>query len=182
MLAIDPKERISYEFTERPDTGETMVVAPGIIWLRMPLPFALGHINLWLLDDGDGWTIVDTGVDVEESRQVWKKTFADVMQDRPVNRVLVTHLHPDHVGCAGWLAGHFDVPLWMSREEYFLCRILVADTGRKTPREGDRFYTAAGFAPDQMAYYHKMFGKYVNELPESYVRFEGRRRAAGRRQ
>ena len=175
MLAVKPEIKIAYEFSERPEDGETMTVAPGIVWLRMPLPFSLGHINLWLLQDGDGWTIVDTGVDVEESRAVWQRTFTEAMQDQPVNRVLVTHLHPDHVGCAGWLAGHFDVPLWMSREEYFLCRILVADTGRKTPREGDRFYAAAGFEPDQMAYYHKMFGmfgKYVTELPESYVRLK----------
>jgi glyoxylase-like metal-dependent hydrolase (beta-lactamase superfamily II) len=175
MLAAGPTKQIAYEFAERPEAGETMAVAPGIVWLRMPLPFALGHINLWLLEDGDGWAIVDTGVDVEESRSVWQKTFTEVMQDQPVNRVIVTHLHPDHVGCAGWLTGHFDVPLWMSRDEYLLCRILVADTGRKTPKEGDRFYKGAGFAQGQMEYYHKMFGmfgKYVGELPESYVRLK----------
>jgi glyoxylase-like metal-dependent hydrolase (beta-lactamase superfamily II) len=175
MPAVDAKDKITYEFTDRPEVGETMVVAPGMVWLRMPLPFALGHINLWLLEDGDGWAIVDTGVDVEESRNVWNKTFTEVMQDQPVKRVIVTHLHPDHVGCAGWLTGEFDVPLWMSREEYFLCRILVADTGRKTPPEGDRFYTAAGFLPEQMDYYHKMFGmfgKYVTALPESYTRLK----------
>jgi glyoxylase-like metal-dependent hydrolase (beta-lactamase superfamily II) len=175
MLAVKSKKKIAYEFAKRPEAGETMAIAPGIVWLRMPLPFALGHINLWLLEDGDGWVIVDTGVDVEETRAVWEKTFAGVMRDRPVNRVLVTHLHPDHVGCAGWLTDYFDVPLWMSREEYFLCRILVADTGRKTPREGDCFYTAAGFEPDQMAYYHKMFGmfgKYVAGLPESFTRLK----------
>jgi len=177
MLAAKPKDLIAYEFSGRPEAGETMVVAPGIVWLRMPLPFALGHINLWLLEDGDGWAIVDTGVNVEESHTVWQKTVADVMQDRPVSRLLVTHMHPDHVGCAGWLIDRFDIPLWMSREEYFLCRILVADTGRTTPREGDVFYTAAGFEPEQIAYYHKMFGmfgRYVAELPESYTRLKDR--------
>lgn len=175
MLAEKPRDQIDYEFSERPEAGETMLVAPGIVWLRMPLPFTLGHINLWLLQDGDGWAIVDTGVNIDESRAVWQKTFAEVMQEQPVKRVIVTHLHPDHVGCAGWLTDELDVPLWMSREEYFLCRILVADTGRDTPPEGDRFYTAAGFESHQMEYYHKMFGmfgKYVAELPESYTRMK----------
>jgi len=175
MLAEKTRDQIAYEYGARPEPGETMVVAPGIVWLRMPLPFALGHINLWLLEDDDGWAIVDTGVDVDESRHIWQQVFTGVMQQRPVNRVLVTHLHPDHVGCAGWLCDELDIPLWMSREEYFLCRILVADTGRQTPPEGDRFYTAAGFEPEQLEYYHKMFGmfgKYVAELPESYTRLK----------
>lgn len=172
---VEPKNKIAYEFTERPEAGASMIVAPGIVWLRMPLPFTLGHINLWLLEDDGGWAIVDTGVNIDESREVWRNTFAGAMQGRPVRRVLVTHMHPDHVGCAGWLTGEFDIPLWMPREEYFLCRILVADTGRETPPEGDKFYTAAGFEPHQMGYYHKifgMFGKYVAELPQSYTRLK----------
>lgn len=175
MLAVEARDGIEYEFNDKPAPGETLPVGEGLIWLRMPLPFALEHINLWLLEDGDGWAIVDTGVDIEESRAIWLRIFKQKMRDAPVRRVIVTHLHPDHVGCAGWLTDYFDVPLWMSREEYLLCRILVADTGRETPKEGDRFYRAAGFAPDQMEHYHKMFGmfgKYVCELPESYVRLK----------
>jgi glyoxylase-like metal-dependent hydrolase (beta-lactamase superfamily II) len=164
---------ISYEFDARPPAGETMRVFDGIYWLRMPLPFALGHINLWLIDDDDGWTVVDTGVAVDDAKEVWEKTFAECMGGRPISRVIVTHLHPDHAGCAGWLTGRFDVPLWMPREEYLLCRVLVADTGRDTPEAGTRFYTAAGFPPDALHYYQKMFGmfgKYVTPLPESYKR------------
>jgi len=152
-----------------------MQVAPGIFWLRMHLPFALAHINLWLLEDGDGWSIVDSGVDIDACRQIWASTFTGCMQGRPARRIIVTHLHPDHVGCAGWLTERFDAPLWMTRDEYLLARILVADTGRPTPEVGNRFYTAAGFEPTQMDFYHKMFGmfgKFVAELPESYRRIK----------
>ena len=164
---------VRYEFDERPDTGDTMQVAPGVYWLRMPLPFVLGHINLWLLEDGDEWTIVDTGVNVTESERVWAKTFLEAMSGRPVNRVIVTHLHPDHVGCAGMLCDKTGADLWMTREEYLLCRILVGDTGRSAPAAGKNFYSAAGFAPESMHNYEKMFGffgKYVSPLPESYHR------------
>jgi glyoxylase-like metal-dependent hydrolase (beta-lactamase superfamily II) len=175
MNATSTAPQLDYEFSERPDAGATMQVAPGITWLRMPLPFALGHINLWLLEDDNGWATVDTGVCVDESKQVWSKTFKGPMEGRPLTRVIVTHMHPDHVGCAGWLSDQFDAPLWMSREEYLLCRILVSDTGRATPEDGNRFYTAAGFQPGQMDYYHKMFGmfgKYVSHIPESHHRIK----------
>jgi glyoxylase-like metal-dependent hydrolase (beta-lactamase superfamily II) len=186
MVAKQIKEDVRYEFADRPEAGETMDIAPGIVWLRMPLPFALGHINLWLLEDNDGWAIVDTGVFTDVSRSVWERTFAGAMRNRLITRVLATHLHPDHSGCAGWLCRRFSVDLWMPREEYLLCRILVADTGRPTPEAGLRFYTAAGFAPASMDNYQKMFGmfgKYVAPLPESYRRLrDGDRLRIGQRQ
>lgn len=166
---------IIYAFEHRPEAGETRQVAPGVHWLRMPLPFALGHINLWLLEDGEGWSIVDTGVHVDESEAVWIKAFDDTMGGRPVKRVIVTHLHPDHAGCAGWLCQRSGAELWMTREEYFLCRILVADTGRMAPDAGKDFYTAAGFAADSLHHYEKLFGffgKFVSPLPESHRRLK----------
>jgi glyoxylase-like metal-dependent hydrolase (beta-lactamase superfamily II) len=175
MVATRIREEVLYEFGDRPEAGETMPVAPGIVWLRMPLPFALGHINLWLLREDNGWTIVDSGVFTEVTRNVWHKTFAGAMNDEPVRRVIATHLHPDHAGCAGWLTQKFGVDLWMPREEYLLCRILVADTGRPAPDAGIRFYKAAGFPPESMSQYQKMFGmfgRYVAPLPESYMRLK----------
>ncbi len=152
-----------------------MQVASGINWLRMPLPFALGHINLWLLEDGDGWAIVDTGVCTEETQAVWDRTLIEGMEGRPVTRLIVTHLHPDHAGCAGWLANKLGVELLMSREEYLLCRLLVSDTGRSAPRAGIRFYKAAGYSQESLDTYQQRFGsfgKYVSPLPESYRRLQ----------
>ena len=164
---------IDYAFDTKPAHGDVNDITDGIRWLRMPLPMQLEHINLWLLEDDEGTAIVDTGVFIDSNREIWQKTFDEDMSGQSVSRVLVTHLHPDHVGCAGWLAKQHDVELWMAREEYLLCRILIADTGRHAPEAGVRFYRAAGFPDDALHRYQEMFGmfgKYVSDLPESYHR------------
>jgi len=164
---------VNYEYDDTPDIGQSMSVADGIRWLRMPLPFLLGHINIWLLEDADGWAVVDTGICTSDSKDIWQQTIARDMGDKPIRHVVVTHLHPDHVGCAGWLTDKFDIDLWMTRDEYLLCRVLVADTGRAAPDEGVNFYHAAGFPPESLHKYKEMFGmfgKYVAAMPESYKR------------
>ena len=168
-----PTADIRYEFDDRPDNGSVMDILPGLKWLRMPLPIVLEHINLWILEDGDGWTLVDTGMFVDLSRDVWKTLFTTTMLDRPVERIIVTHLHPDHIGCAGWLTEHFNADFFMTREEYLLCRILVADTGHPAPPEGIRFYAAAGFSNKDIERYKKRFGAFgtvVSRMPQSYTR------------
>ena len=162
-----------FPFEHTPVEGSTADIFGDLKWLRMPLPIDLNHINLWLLRDGNGWAIVDTGIFCDEARNVWEHTFTDTMEGDPVTRVFATHLHPDHVGCAGWLTERFDVDLWMTREEYMLCRILVADTGKRAPEEGVSFYKAAGFPPDALDAYQKIFGffgRMVAPLPEAYER------------
>jgi glyoxylase-like metal-dependent hydrolase (beta-lactamase superfamily II) len=168
-------ERIRYEHTSRPGKGETMAMDDGITWLRMPLPFSLNHINLWLLRDDGGWVIVDTGVDTNTSRNLWRHVFADAMNAEPATHVIATHLHPDHVGCADWLVREFDVDLWMTREEYLLCRLLIGDTGEDAPAEAVRFYRAAGFSDEQLALYRAnfgMFGHFVKGMPQAYRRMQ----------
>ena len=172
---LHDSDPIAYEFEQTPDSGLTMPVAGGLHWLRMPLPFALSHINLWLLEESGGWTIVDTGVDTEDSRAVWASTFDRVTGRSGIDRVLLTHLHPDHAGCAGWICRSLTAELWMTREEYLLCRILTADTGRTAPAAGVDFYHAAGFPPESLHRYQQMFGMFgtfVAELPESYTRIK----------
>ena len=164
---------IRYEFDTRPGEGETMPLVEGVLWLRMPLPFQLNHINLWLLRDEGGWVIVDTGLGTSTTRGTWRNVFADGMRNDPATHVIVTHLHPDHAGCADWLVSRFDVDLWMTREEYLLCRILVTDTGKEAPPEGVRFYKAAGFSDEQLALYQEnfgMFGKVVPGMPQAHRR------------
>jgi len=105
---------LQYPFPEVPAPGTTIEVAPGIHWLSMPLPFALDHINLWLAEDHDGWTIIDTGIGNAETRTLWEK----ILGSKTVKRVIVTHYHPDHAGNAAWLCQRYGVELWMTQGEY----------------------------------------------------------------
>jgi len=107
---VYPHEALEY--------GATMEVAPGIHWLRMRLPFALNHVNLWLLEDGDGWTIVDTGYNNAETRGYWEAAIDKIAGKKPVHRMIVTHFHPDHLGLAGWFEQHYGTRLWMTYAEW----------------------------------------------------------------
>jgi glyoxylase-like metal-dependent hydrolase (beta-lactamase superfamily II) len=104
---------LSYPFPEVPAPGTTLQVAPGIHWLSMPLPFALDHINLWLVEDDGGWTVIDTGIGNAATRALWEQILS-----KPVKRVIVTHYHPDHAGNAAWLCERYGVELWMTQGEY----------------------------------------------------------------
>ena len=106
---------ISYPFPEVPAPATTVEVAPGVHWLSMPLPFALDHINLWLVSDDDGWTIVDTGIGNEPTRALWEQLLD---RFKRVRRVVLTHYHPDHAGNAEWLCTRFGVELWTTQGEY----------------------------------------------------------------
>src|SRR5882757_11384302 len=147
-----------YPYAEPPAPGSTIEVAPGVHWLRMPLNFQLDHINLWLLEDGDGWTLVDTGINDRATQGLWEGTIEKYLGGKPITRVVVTHMHPDHVGLAGWLCERFDAPLLMSRTDYLMCRTLVTDTGKDAPEEGLQFYKAAGFPEEEIKRYRARFG------------------------
>ncbi len=117
-------ETLRFPAAAPPGRGETLPVAPGVWWLRMPLPFALDHINLWLLEDGPGWTIVDAGYAMPETQAAWEQIFAQHFDDRPVTRIIVTHFHPDHIGLAGWLTERWRAPLWITEKECLYARVM----------------------------------------------------------
>jgi glyoxylase-like metal-dependent hydrolase (beta-lactamase superfamily II) len=168
-----PRAALIYPIGPAPVAGQTIEVAPGVHWLRMSLPLALNHINLWALADGEGWTLVDTGMQTEEIATDWQSVLSGPLAGRPVQRVLCTHMHPDHIGMAGWLTQRFACQLWTSRLEYLTCRTLVADTGREAPADAIRFYRAAGWDGDAIERYKirfGSFGKMVYPLPDSYRR------------
>ena len=174
--AVEPRKgRLVYPFETAPEqgSGQAVEVAPGVLWLRMPLGGSLQFINVWAIADGEGWAVVDTGVQTRETSQAWRNAFAGALGGKPITRVIVTHLHPDHIGLAGWMTRKFDCRLWMTRLEYFQCRMLVADTGREAPEDGVKFFHAAGWDEDAIDNYKARFGgfgKAIYALPDSYRR------------
>ncbi|MGH8629695.1 MAG: MBL fold metallo-hydrolase [Burkholderiales bacterium] len=117
-VAVDTPAALAFPFSEPPAAGTVREVAPGVFWLRMPLAFALDHINLWLLRDGDGWTGVDCGIALPDTQAHWERIFAEVLGRAGLTRLIVTHYHPDHMGNAGWMAQRFGAPLIMTEAEY----------------------------------------------------------------
>ena len=157
---------------EPPVGGQAVEVAPGVLWVRSPLPMALDHINLWALRDGGGWTVVDTGLNYPAAREGWEAVFEGPLDGRPVRQVICTHMHPDHVGLAGWMTRRFSAPLAMSRLEYVTMRMLVSDAG-PAPEEGAEFYRACGWSEAQIEGWRSrygLFGKGVSEPPVAYHR------------
>lgn len=132
---------IVYLHETPPAGGATIEVAPGILWARMPLPFRLNHVNIWLLDDGDGWTLIDTGVQTEACRAIWETLLAG----RRINRLIATHGHTDHVGLAGWLVERAgDVPFWSTLTEWMSAQVRVWDARHPVRNDVERFLVNNG--------------------------------------
>lgn len=159
-----------------PGPGEAIRIAPSLRWARIPMPGSLGHINSWLLDDDDSVTVVDTGLMLRDCSDAWKALLAGALEGERIGRVIGTHLHPDHIGLAGWLAKKHDVKLWMTRGELMTARMIVSDTSDTMPEEAVTLQRAAGWGDDVLdamrARGWGRFSRVVYPLPRSYVRIK----------
>jgi glyoxylase-like metal-dependent hydrolase (beta-lactamase superfamily II) len=165
---------LTYPFDTGPEIGAGAVdIAAGVKWLRMPLGGPLGFINVWAVAEEGGWAIIDTGMSDPQTTAAWRTVFAGPLKKLPVTRVFVTHLHPDHIGMAGWLTRKYDARLWISRQEYLMCRSLFADTLREPPKDGVDFYRHAGWDEEAIDTYRARFGTFgkgIHTLPDSFHR------------
>jgi len=180
---IHPHEAaLSYPFGDTlPGPGTTLEVAPGVRWLRMALPFALDHINLWLLRDEQagvqGWTVVDCGVDNPATRALWEQVFADELQGLPVLRVVVTHMHPDHIGLAHWLCERWSTPerecrLWISATDWNAARVASQSTTGFGGESAARFFAHHGLVDENsLAQVRARGSYYASMVPQVPARF-----------
>jgi len=169
-------EDLIYPFEEIPEGDKIVEVADGILWARIPLPWSLDHINVYLLDEGDSWTLVDTGSQGDRGREAWEALEASVLNGKPIKHVVCTHLHPDHLGLAGWIAKRHGASFSMTQGEYLLAQHLWMSGGKDFPEEELDFLFKAGVS---RSYEEKIrsagFGNFrrgVHELPYSYNRME----------
>jgi glyoxylase-like metal-dependent hydrolase (beta-lactamase superfamily II) len=161
-----------------PQPGEALDLAPGVRWVRMGLPFALDHINLWLLrdciDGREGWTIVDCGITSDETRANWERVFAERLDGLPVLRVMATHFHPDHLGLAAWLTERWNCRLWISATDFNLARLASSSTVGMGGASAAAFFGSHGLTDpeslqkirDRADYYPKM----VPAVPAAFRR------------
>jgi glyoxylase-like metal-dependent hydrolase (beta-lactamase superfamily II) len=176
-----------------PASGHTLEIAPGIRWLRMGLPFALDHINLWLvrdeLDGRQGWTIVDCGISNDATRTAWERIFAEELDGLPVLRVIVTHMHPDHIGLAHWLTERWSTPewpcrLWISLTDWNAARIASLSTTGFGGEAAAAFFGSHGVtdpaALDKVRQRGNYYAGMVPEVPRQFRRMmEGQRLTMG---
>jgi glyoxylase-like metal-dependent hydrolase (beta-lactamase superfamily II) len=178
-MANPHESELHYPFGDQvPEPGRVADIAPGVRWLRMGLPFALDHINLWLLEDRidgtDGWTIVDCGITNDATREAWERVFAGELQGKPVLRVIATHMHPDHIGLAHWLTEKWNCRLWISATDFNGARLASHSTTGFGGERAAAFFASHGLTdPDSIAKVRARANYYagmVPKVPDSYRR------------
>jgi glyoxylase-like metal-dependent hydrolase (beta-lactamase superfamily II) len=159
-----------------PAQGEVRSVAPGILWLRMPLPFALDHINLWLIEEDGGYVLVDCGYGDAATRAQWQRHFGTTLAQRPIRSIVVTHCHPDHLGNAAWLAERYACTVTMTQGEYLAAHALIAEIGGYGPADVQQLFARHGMAAEHIAALAAKGNRYrrgVPEAPHAFARMVG---------
>ena len=169
--AVEP---LRYPHAVPPGFGEAVELAEGVLWIRLPLPMALDHVNIYALDDGDSWSVVDTGIHSRRGVELFQQVLAGPLRGRPVGRVILTHHHPDHVGMAGWLMARFGAELMTTRTAWLFARMLILDVEDRPTEQALAFWRAAGM--DRQTYETRKaqrpynFADICHPLPVGYTR------------
>ncbi|MGJ8587748.1 MAG: MBL fold metallo-hydrolase [Yoonia sp.] len=142
----DDQRGIRYPYPDPPTEGAAIPIADGVLWMRLPLPMKLDHVNVYALDDGDSWTVIDTGFASKRGRAIWETLLAGPLAGKPVGRVVVTHHHPDHVGLAAWFMEQ-GASLAMPRTGWLMARMLTLDVQEVPNAQAIHFYTRSGMDP-----------------------------------
>ena len=167
---------LRYPWPDPPEHGEAIEVAPGVLWMRLPLPMKLDHVNVYALDGGDAWTVIDTGFASKKTKGIWTTLMDGPLGGKPIARVIVTHHHPDHVGLAGWLQSDFGAQLITTRTAWLFARMLTLDVQDAPVPETLEFWRSAGM--DAAVFEQRKaerpfnFGDIVAPMPLGFTRIQ----------
>jgi len=169
-------ENLIYQFEKVPEDIDIIEISSGILWARIPLPWSLDHINVYLLDEGDGWTVIDTGAQGKRGRATWRRLEKHVLGGKPILNVVATHMHPDHLGLAGWLVKRHDAAFYCTLIEYLMANSLWLGAKATMPENEIEYLFKMGVSrqfEDQLrsAGYNR-FKKGVHKLPSVLNRME----------
>jgi glyoxylase-like metal-dependent hydrolase (beta-lactamase superfamily II) len=173
MLTKANSGALTFPVAEAPQTGQVVEIAPGILWTRIPLPFRLDHVNVYLIEDGDGWAVLDTGIDNGPTRAVWTALLEGPLAGRRLTRLVVTHFHPDHIGLAGWLCERYGLPLLTSQTSYLACLNISLSPGALDAKPYRDFYLRHGLdaaTTQRVATQGHGYLKMVAGLPPTFLR------------
>ena len=173
MLTKADINALNFPVSEPPPTGQTIEIAPGILWTRIPLPFRLNHVNIYLIEDRNGWAVLDTGIDNEATRAVWGALVKGPLAGRPLTRLIVTHFHPDHIGLAGWMCERFSLPLLTTQTSYLSCANISLSPGALDAKPYRDFYLRHGLdaaTTQRVATQGHNYLKMVSGLPPTFTR------------
>ena len=177
-MKMPPDDGLDYINLAPPEPGQMVLVAPGIHWIRMPLPLELDHINLWFLEDREPvtgeptWTIVDTGMATGLTKDLWRQLLDGPAADRRFTRLIVTHYHPDHFGLAGWLREEFGVVVLMTELEWTTGNLLARVSGEEFAKSQDRFFARHGVSQDVRDFHMGNGNPYTKGLSKPPDRFQ----------
>lgn len=165
---------LRYPVETPPENGAATEIAPGVLWIRLPLPMALDHVNIYAFDEGDSWTVVDTGMHSKRDVALWEQVLEGPLEGRPVSRVVLTHHHPDHIGMAGWLMARFGAELVTTRTAWLMARMLILDVEEEHTPQAIDFWKSAGMDPEilekRRAQRPYNFADVCHPLPVGYTR------------
>jgi len=174
---MNNKQEMTYPLGTRPADGEMLEVVEGVYWVRMPIPFkGLDYINLYLIEEDDGWTLIDSGYNSQEIKDLWTGIFEKYLKGKPVTRLICSHFHPDHMGLAGWFAEKWDIPLSMTMGEWSFGRMLYLEAADEVPEFALAFNKKVGYSDAMLETVRKggfnFIRKAVYNLPPSIERLE----------
>ncbi len=168
--------RLEFPFSTPPHPGAILEVAPGVLWTRLALPFQLNHVNIYLIDDGDGWAVIDTGIDNAATRQAWIDLVRHALGGRRLTRLFASHHHPDHIGLAGWMCQTYDMPLYTTQTAFLTCKNISLSPGAADAAPYREFYTGHGLdetATARVVTQGHGYLKMVSDLPAHFTRIVG---------